>query len=137
MTAHDETLTMEYENSPETKAVSKARLPGIDLVRISLTWLILLYHTRCAYSATNNWVISNKLHPESEVVKTIVDAWIGFMDIWQIPIFFFLSGLFAFHALSRRSAIRGGRYYGKKLSVADLSAFLQLTGKLLVSKKEI
>ena len=113
MTAHDETLTMEYENSPETKAVSKARLPGIDLIRISLTWLILLYHTCCAYSATNNWVIGNKLHPESEVLKTIVDAWIGFMDVWQMPIFFFLSGLFAFHALSRRSAIRGGRYYGK------------------------
>ena len=30
---------------------------------------------------------------------------------------------------------RGGRYYRKKISTADISAFLQLIGKLSLSKK--
>ena len=40
-----ESATSKDENRSEAKSAPKARLPGIDLIRISLTWLILLAHT--------------------------------------------------------------------------------------------
>ena len=37
------------------KATPASRLPGIDMIRVCLTWGILLFHTSVAYSSTSGW----------------------------------------------------------------------------------
>ena len=88
------------------KATPASRLPGIDLIRVTLTWGILLFHTSVAYSNNGGWYISAPFDSSNDVLyylRWILEGWTGFMDVWQMPMFFFLSGVSAFHALNRRS----------------------------------
>ena len=83
------------------KATPASRLPGIDMIRVSLTWGILLFHTSVAYSSTSGWYISAA--SSNKVLRQLPGGLAIFMDVWQMPMFFFLSGVSAFHALKRRS----------------------------------
>ena len=86
------------------KATPTTRLPGIDIIRVSLTWGILLFHTTVAYcSVCGGWYISAQSLSSDNVLYYLPAGWVGFMDVWQMPMFFFLSGVSAFHALNRRS----------------------------------
>ena len=99
----------EEKTSPgpkEALAVAAAkkspRRPDIDVIRIVLTWLILVYHTLLIYRPDSTYYL--KIFPD-----TGVDSWmnIGFMNIgefmnigfcnilnaWNMPMFFFLSGI--------------------------------------------
>ena len=97
------TISEDFESAkPKDENSSRLRLPGIDLIRISLTWLILLAHTCLAYSGSNSYYV-NARQPESEVLLAMLDAFGGFGDLWLMSMFFFLSGLSAYHALFRRS----------------------------------
>ena len=85
------------------KTTPASRLPGIDSIRVSLTWGILLFHTSVAYGS---WYISAPFDSSNDLLhylRWILAGWTGFMDVWQMPMFFFLSGVSAFHALNRRS----------------------------------
>ena len=80
------------------KHVSKPpRRPDIDILRIILTWSVLLYHVTEAYSQ------NGKSFGWTQGEKYVSDFWITFMDIWQMPMFFFLSGVSAYFALFRRT----------------------------------
>ena len=77
------------------------RRPDIDVIRVALTWGILLFHTTVAYSPFIPWYVkSYGWAPGAEYVST---CWWIFMDTWQMPMFFFLSGVSAYYALFRRS----------------------------------
>ena len=85
-----------------------SRLPGIDMIRVSLTWGVLLFHTSVAYCPSDNsdYYISARFDSSNNVLyylQQIPRAIAGFMDVWQMAMFFFLSGVSAFHALKRRS----------------------------------
>ena len=78
------------------------------MIRVSLTWGVLLYHTSVAYCPSDNadYYISARFDSSNNVLyylQQIPRAIAGFMDVWQMPMFFFLSGVSAFHALKRRS----------------------------------
>ena len=81
---------------------AKARLPGIDLIRVFLTWGILFQHTLSGVFL----YVSAPSDPSNDTqyyLRQIARAIVGFMDVWQMPMFFFLSGVSSFHALNRRS----------------------------------
>ena len=78
------------------------------MIRVSLTWGVLLFHTSVAYCPSDNadYYISARFDSSNNVLyylQQIPRAIAGFMDVWQMAMFFFLSGVSAFHALKRRS----------------------------------
>ena len=59
-----------------------------------------------AYSSSGGWYISAPFDSSNDVLfylRWFLAGWRLFMDVWQMPMFFFLSGVSAFHALKRRS----------------------------------
>jgi len=78
------------------------RLPAIDLIRVSLTWGILLFHAAGAYAPLTGYYVKS-FGWTSDVFYHLSITWVVFMDVWQMPMFFFLSGISTFHALFRRS----------------------------------
>jgi len=78
------------------------RLPGVDIIRVSLTWGILLFHTAVAYAPGASYYVKS-FGWSTDVFSYLSFTWFVFMDVWQMPMFFFLSGISAFYALFRRS----------------------------------
>ena len=93
----------EVARSGSESVVIPPRLPAIDLIRVSLTWGILLFHTAGAYAPLTGYYVKS-FGWSSDVFYYLSITWVIFMDVWQMPMFFFLSGVSAFHALRRRSA---------------------------------
>ena len=88
-------------NDSEVVAVA-ARLPAIDLLRVALTWGVLLFHTAGAYAPVTGYYVKS-FGWSGNVFYYLSITWVIFMDVWQMPMFFFLSGISAFYALYRRS----------------------------------
>ena len=78
------------------------RLPGVDIIRVSLTWGILLFHTAVVYAPAAGYYVKS-FGWSTDVFTYLSLTWALFMDVWQMPMFFFLSGISAFYALYRRS----------------------------------
>ena len=95
----------DFEAANKDKSTSaKARLPGIDMIRVSLTWGVLLFHTTLAFSSTVPfYVFGSNFFSNTGVQYYLPNFVVNFMDVWQMPMFFFLSGVSAYHALHRRS----------------------------------
>ena len=79
----------------EATATSKksSRRPDIDVIRIVLTWGILVYHTALIYGPYLTYYL--RIIPD-----TGVDSWtiiyvyfVTSMNAWNMPMFFFLSGI--------------------------------------------
>ena len=101
----DDSEAADSGKSTPTARRPTSRLPGIDIIRVSLTCGILLFHTTLAYSSTIPWNAFGSNHfSNTGVLYYLPDLFIYFMDVWQMPMFFFLSGVSAFYALKRRSA---------------------------------
>ena len=77
------------------------RRPDIDILRVSLTWGILFFHATVAYAPHPSYYIKSYGWPPG--LDYLSTAWVSFMDVWQMPMFFFLSGVSAYFALFRRS----------------------------------
>ena len=88
-------LTMEKDKEQEEAVVTvkkSSRRPDIDLIRIVLTWGILLYHTVLIYTPFAHYYV--KVYPQ------YIEGWhwsslwfIISMNVWNMPMFFFLSGI--------------------------------------------
>ena len=88
-------LTMEKDEEQQEAVVTvkkSSRRPDIDLIRIVLTWGILLYHTVLIYTPWIPYYV--KIYPD------YMDGWHGLsiwfiisMNAWNMPMFFFLSGI--------------------------------------------
>ena len=84
-----------------SKPARTPRRPDVDVVRVALTWGILLFHTTVAHAPGMSWYVKSfGWSPGADWVSTV---WVLFMDIWQMPMFFFLSGVSAYFALFRRT----------------------------------
>ena len=46
---------------------------------------------------------SNQFSNNNVLYYYLPDIWANFMDVWQMPMFFFLSGVSSYHGLQRRS----------------------------------
>ena len=77
------------------------RRPDVDVLRVALTWSILLFHTTVAHAPVSDWYV--KSFGWSPGADWVSIGWVLFMDIWQMPMFFFLSGVSAYFALFRRT----------------------------------
>ena len=75
------------------KYVQKCRRrPDIDVVRIVLTWAILLFHTTIVFSPLAWYYV--KIIPDQVPSWHLLGSWLtATMDVWQMPMFFFLSGI--------------------------------------------
>ena len=94
---------MEVEMATEKPkpVIKPPRRPDVDLMRIILTWSILLFHITVAYTPKEEYYI--KSFGWSLGADYVSYFWIIFQDIWQMPMFFFLSGVSAYFALFRRT----------------------------------
>ena len=69
-----------------------SRRPDIDLIRVVLTWGILLYHTVLIYTPDVPYYV--KILPDTVTTGYLVPLWfIISMNAWNMPMFFFLSGI--------------------------------------------
>ena len=87
-------LKMEREPEQEASVQAKksSRRPDIDLIRIVLTWGILLYHTVLVYTPWLPYYV--KVFPENIEGWHWSSLWfIISMNAWNMPMFFFLSGI--------------------------------------------
>ena len=68
------------------------RRPDIDVIRILLTWAILLFHTTLIFSPLAWYYV--KIIPDPVPSWHLLASWFtATMDVWQMPMFFFLSGI--------------------------------------------
>ena len=91
-----EPTELKMEKEPEQEAPVQAqkssRRPDIDLIRIVLTWGILLYHTVLVYTPWLPYYV--KVFPENIEGWHWSSLWfIISMNAWNMPMFFFLSGI--------------------------------------------
>ena len=88
-------LTMEKDKGQEDSVVTvrkSSRRPDIDLIRIVLTWGILLYHTVLIYTPFLPYYV--KVYPQYIEGWHWSSLWFLFsMNVWNMPMFFFLSGI--------------------------------------------
>ena len=77
----------------EVTLKKSSRRPDIDVIRIVLTWGILVYHTALIYGPYLSYYV--RIIPDSGL-----DSWtmiyfyfIISMNAWNMPMFFFLSGI--------------------------------------------
>ena len=76
----------------EQKPRPSSRRPDIDLIRVALTWGILLYHVVLIYTPEVPYYV--KILPETVTTGYLVPLWfIISMNAWNMPMFFFLSGI--------------------------------------------
>ena len=75
------------------KCVKKSqRRTDIDVIRIVLTWAILLFHTALIFSPLAWYYV--KIIPDPVPSWHLLASWFtATMDVWQMPMFFFLSGI--------------------------------------------
>jgi hypothetical protein len=87
------------------EAAATAQLPGrrqeVDIIRVGLTWGILLFHTCAVYAPALQWYVAS--FGWLPGTGYIYFTWVIFMDVWQMPMFFFLSGISAYFSLFRRT----------------------------------
>ena len=75
-----------------TDLMNSQRRPDIDVIRIVLTWAILLFHTALIYSPLAWYYV--KIVPAHVPPWHLLGSWFtATMDVWQMPMFFFLSGI--------------------------------------------
>lgn len=91
---------------PETTAAPKStsRRPDIDVLNISVTWLILLYHAVLIYCPYIPYYVKDPSIPPKpgpDQVSFYALVYIIFMNGWNMPLFFFLSGVSSFFSLKR------------------------------------
>ena len=77
----------------EQKPRPSSRRPDIDLIRVALTWGILLYHVVLIYAPYCVWNV--RIVPDTSVPEWHqVAKWFQMsMNAWNMPMFFFLSGI--------------------------------------------
>ena len=85
-------LRMEQADATGVTVKKSSRRPDIDLIRIVLTWGILLYHTVLVYTPWLPYYV--KVFPENIEGWHWSSLWfIISMNAWNMPMFFFLSGI--------------------------------------------
>ena len=96
--AHGVVLDVTSVPSPSIKAEERnpkpsSRRPDIDLIRVVLTWGILLYHVVLVYAPYAAYYV--RIVPDTSVPEWHLAAlwFIISMNAWNMPMFFFLSGI--------------------------------------------
>ena len=92
-------LVIEEPTPPSQSQKKKkkiSRRPELDVIIVALTWGILLWHVCLLYF--RQYAGPGKLKPIKEDAYTIISSihivwmFIDFMDVWNMPMFFYLSG---------------------------------------------
>ena len=109
-----------------------SRRPDIDVIRIVLTWGILVYHTALIYGPYLTYYV--RIIPDSGVDywTVIYIYFVTSMNAWNMPMFFFLSGISAYFGLKKRSE---RQFREERLHRLLVPAFtLSLTASFLCSQ---
>jgi len=98
----DKSGSTDKAQSQNTEKKKSSRRPDIDLIRILLTWGILLYHVVLIYTPYLSYY--ERIIPETVPSWHLSLLWFVIsMNAWNMPMFFFLSGISAFFGLKKRS----------------------------------
>ena len=77
---------------------------NLNIMNISLTWLILLFHAACVYSPYLPYYVKEPTIPSEpgpESLSWYALVFIIFMNAWNMPFFFFLSGVSTVFSLEK------------------------------------
>ena len=116
----------DVENQPNSKEITikdVSRRPDIDCIRVGLTWGILLFHTVAQFTPGEQ-VFPPAKHPIGSELLSFLHVFKHFMVVWNMPMFFFLSGISSYFALSKRNEQQYRDERVHRLLVPWLSAFL-------------
>ena len=93
MLEHPEKETPSCPKEAMVAIKKSSRRPDIDVIRIVLTWGILVFHTALIYGPYLGYYV--KIIPESGLDSwTIIYVYFtSSMNAWNMPMFFFLSGI--------------------------------------------
>ena len=83
---------------------SVKRRQDIDILIISVTWLILVYHAVAIYCAYVPYYVKDPNippYPGFESPSFYALVYMIFMNAWNMPFFFFLSGISSYLSLGR------------------------------------
>ena len=119
---------VEHEASDIRVSVQKravSRRPDIDCIRVCLTWGILLFHTTIAFIPEQQWYVTSK-YPLDSALHSFAKVFREFMLIWNMPMFFFLSGISSFFALFKRNEQQYRDERVHRLLVPYLFAYLYM-----------
>ena len=72
------------------------RRHDIDWLRTVAVWLLVPFHTACIYTG---WPFLS-----SQERSFMTDFIVGFVNVWHMPLFFFLAGIGTYYALRKRDA---------------------------------
>jgi len=115
------------EANPKPKS---SRRPDIDIIRIGLTWGILLYHTVLIYTPYLSYYV--RIIPLEIPNWHLIGLWFVItMNAWNMPMFFFLSGISAFFGLKKRSESQFRNERVHRLMIPAI--FLSLTASFCIS----
>ena len=83
---------LEVKSEEPVRATKSPRRPDIDVVRIVLTWGILVYHTSLIYGPGLSYYV--RIVPDTVNSWMLIYYWLIIsMNVWNMPMFFFLSGM--------------------------------------------
>ena len=127
MDANREQVVESQGQADTQKIVLKVatRRPDIDCIRVSLTWGILLFHTVHGFIPDPGWYIRSR-YPLGPILFPMTKVFENFMAIWNMPMFFFLSGISSYFALFKRSEQQYRDERVHRLLVPYLFSFLLL-----------
>ena len=93
MAEHYEATAIPESKEATVATIKKSsRRPDIDVIRIVLTWGILVYHTALIYGPYFGYYV--KIIPDTVDYWQIIYIWFAVsMNVWNMPMFFFLSGV--------------------------------------------
>ena len=96
------------EPNLEIKKTEIARRPEVDVIIVAVTYGILLYHVCCTYHPLLGFNYNHVKFPEDLdpgpikedpytiiPIDYIIQMFIDFMHAWNMPMFFYLSGIFS------------------------------------------
>ena len=104
------------------------RRPDIDVLNIAVTWLILLFHVVIVYCPYLPYYVKDPNVPDvagPESVSYYALVFVIFMNAWNMPLFFFLSGVSSCLSLNRYEVYLYHIYHGR-LSIKTAEEGLNL-----------
>ena len=80
---------------PEHATVTTERIVFFDNIRYLIVLLVVIFHAGCAYSHFSTWWTVNDAN------SLFFDYLLGVLDVFMMPILFFIAGYFALPSLTQ------------------------------------
>lgn len=128
--AQDSLVVGQDVDTMPNQRVMANRRPDIDIIRVVLTWLILLYHVTIIYTPYLHYYIKDPFYFSFKATVPAGEQALGFivwMNAWNMPLFFLLSGMSIYYAMNKRddTTFRLERFHRLLIPALSIMALTQ------------